>query len=331
MLNFFDSGSFVAAGKNIYASTKYYNYGPVMSLLLGAIARISSCFANNRLVFKLLYISLLTVSDFMTALLVSRKAGRFWGAVFFLNPISIHVAASRHQFDSLAFMFAAYGAYFLEETSRQEKFSGRDIAGILMLSMSMITKHFMTAFPAWILMNRNINARKKFMYAFVPAVLFLMSFVPYLPEGWQGIRDNVFLYRSAKNFPLAALGVMKHLEIAPAWLEGASFLIFGVLILLYGYIFRREDIYDSFLLYSVSVVCFASGIYYQYFLLPVMALVLYPSALTLIYFLLYLVRPQIIYLFTGLSVFTTRDFLHVPMVWCLLIWLVQYYRHNRVS
>ena len=196
MLNFFDSGSFVAAGKNIYASTKYYNYGPVMSLLLGAIARISSCFANNRLVFKLLYISLLTVSDFMTALLVSRKAGRFWGAVFFLNPISIHVAASRHQFDSLAFMFAAYGAYFLEETSRQEKFSGRDIAGILMLSMSMITKHFMTAFPAWILMNRNINARKKFMYAFVPAVLFLMSFVPYLPEGWQ-----CFSVQVSKEFP----------------------------------------------------------------------------------------------------------------------------------
>ena len=82
MLNFFDSGSFVAAGKNIYASTKYYNYGPLMSLLLGAIDRISSYFADNRLVFKLMYISLMTVSDFMTALLVSKKVGKFWGAVF---------------------------------------------------------------------------------------------------------------------------------------------------------------------------------------------------------------------------------------------------------
>ena len=330
MLNFFDTGSFVAAGKNIYASTPHYNYGPVMSLLLGAIDRISSYFANNRLDFKLIYVSLLTISDLLTALLVSKKAGKFWGAVFFLNPVSIHVATSRHQFDSLAFMFAAYGVHYIEESSKQEKISYNDIAGILFLSLSLTTKHFMAAFPAWILLNSNINTRKKFLYAFVPSVLFLMSFVPYLPEGWQGIRDNVFLYRSGKNFPLLALGVMKHLGISAAVpIERASFPLFVMLMILLGYIFRREKVYNSFLLYSVAVVCCSSGIYYQYFLLPVMAMILYPSWLSLIYFLMYLVRPYPICLVTGLSIYVVRVFFYVPIVWCLVFWLVRYYRLHR--
>ena len=331
MLNFFDSGSFVAAGKNIYASTKYYNYGPVMSILLGFMRRISAYFANDRLAFRLMFTSLLTVSDFMTALLVSKKAGKFWGAVFFLNPVSIHVAVSKQQFDSLAFMFAAYGVHYIEESSKHEKLSSHDILGILFLSLSLTTKHFMAAFPAWILLNSNINTRKKFLYAFVPAVLFLMSFVPYLPEGWQGIRDNVFLYRSAKNFPLLALGVMKHLGISAAGpVERASFPLFVMLMILLGYIFRREKVYNSFMLYSAAVVCCSSGIFHQYFILPVMALTLYPSWLTLIYFLIYLVRPYPISLFTGVSFFVIREYLYIPLIWCLVLWLVKYYRHRKI-
>ena len=332
LINFFESGSFVAAGKNIYASTRFYNYGPVMAILLGKIYKLSSFFANNRLAFKFMFVALMTNSDFLIALLVSKKAGKFWGAVYFLNPISIHAPISIGQFDSLAFMFAAYGVYYIEGSSRQEKLSSHDILGILFLSLSLISKHFMAAFPAWILMNRNINTRKKFLYAFVPAVLFLISFLPYLPEGWQGIRDNVFLYRSSKTFPLICLGVMKQLGVSAAVpIERVSFPLFVMLMILWGYIFRRERVYNSFLLYSAAVVCFASGIYYQYFLLPVMALILYPSNLTLIYFLLYIIRPYPIYLVTGVSIFIVRVWLFTPLTWCLLVWLVKYYRYHRNS
>ena len=332
IINFFDSGSFVAAGKNIYASTKYYNYGPVMSFFLGIIYKISLFFTDKRLAFRFLFTVIMTVADLVTALLVSKKAGKFWGAVFFLNPISIHVGTSREQFDSLAFVFAAYGVHYIEESSGQEKISYNDIAGILLLTLSLMTKHFMAAFPAWILMNRNINTRKKFLYAFAPALLFLMSFVPYLPEGGAGIWNNVFLYRSAKNFPLLAMGVMKHLGLSIAEpIELASFPIFVVLMLLWGYIFRRENVYNSFLLYSVAVVCSSSGIFYQYFLLAVMALMLYPSWMTLVYFLLYCVRPKPICQITGISVFVIHNFTMSALVWCLMLWLIRYYKYYRKS
>ena len=329
-INFYNSAKLVFQGENIYASTKFYNYGPVFSLLLGMIYRISIFFTNNRAVFKLLFVCVTSFADIMTSLLIVKKKNNCLGALFFLNPLSISI--SRYQFDSLAFMMAAYGANFMAESYQENKIKINDLLGIILLSLSFMTKHFMAFFPIWILLNTKTNSRKKYLYVFIPPILFLLSFVPYLPEGLSGIIDNVFMYRSAKNFPLIALTMMKHLNFNVDFIERLSFPIFIMLMIIFGYLFRHKNIFNSFLMYCVSLVCFSSGLFVQYFTLPIMTLLIYHSKITLPYFIIFVVcRPNLISKMTGLSYRDSRSVVWPFMVWLMLYFLIDYYRKNKIQ
>ena len=226
--------------------------------------------AHNILLFRIFIVSTLTLCDFLIAKLISRKAGNLWGIIFFLNPISLIITGYNNQFDNIAVLFGAYAVLCLENSASQREFKPADFYGTILLSLSLITKHILFAFPLWILLNKKINTRKKFLYAFIPPLLFLLSFVPYWPEGSQGIISNIFLYRSFNNFPLLGLSILSYWRIFLPYQNYICFPVFIFLIIGCSYFFRSEKIYDLFLLYIIALVCFSSAIANQYLAIPCM-------------------------------------------------------------
>lgn len=276
-------GELAASGKNIYANTGRYNYGPAWFILLGMFWRAASYFANNILAFRIFVVGTLTLADFLIAQVISRKAGNFWGIIFFLNPVSLLMTSCYNQFDNVAVMIGAWGALYLEESSQQDSISRNDLYGIILLSLSLITKHILYAFPVWILLNKNITARKKILYAFIPPLLFLLSFAPYWNIGYEGIVNHVFRYRSFNNFPLFAIGILQRLGLSMPFNKHYIYL-FIVLMVCAGHIFRNENIFDSFLLYTMSLVCFSSALIPNYFVIPCMAVLLLFRKRSAVYF-----------------------------------------------
>ncbi len=337
-------GELAAAGKNIYANTPRYNYGPVWFILLGLFWKTASLFTHNIVVFRCLIVGTLTLGDFFITLLISKKAGNFWGAVFFLNPISLIITGYHNQFDNLAVLIGAFAVMCIEKSCTEYDIKPEDIYGTLLLSLSLITKHILWAFPLWILLNTNINLRKKILYAFMPVILFLLSFAPYWQEGSHGIIHSVFLYKSFNNFPLFALRIINYLGIRIPLQAYICLPVFGLLMLAGAYVFRHEDMYNSFLLYTVSLVCFSSAIANQYLAIPCMAVILLCKKKSMLYFCaglvylscdgnglhipLWLNKHFAFDISLPVKIISTGTVIYTVFAWCLLYYLVYYYRHN---
>lgn len=333
-------GELASAGKNIYANTTRYNYGPVWFTVLGLFWKAASYFEHSILLFRCLIVGTLTLTDFFLAKLICRIAGTFWGLIFFLNPISLIITGYHNQFDNLAVLIGVSAVLFIKDSCSDSKIKPADLYGTVLLSLSLITKHIMWAFPLWLLLNTKINPRKKVLYAFVPPLLFLLSFTPYWSEGVHGIISNVFLYKSFNNFPLFALRIINYLGVSIPLQEYICLPIFGLLMLAGALLFRRESIDNSFLLYTIALVCFSSAIANQYLAIPCMAVILIFR------------NKSALYLCTGLVYLScSSDGLHIPywlsnnfgcefnlltvilskgsvmytiLAWCLLFYLIHY-------
>ena len=275
-------GELVSAGKNVYANTGRYNYGPVWFIVLGLFWKAASCFTNNILAFRIFVVSTLTLADFIMASIIAKKTGNFWGALFFLNPVSMIMTGCYNQFDNVAVAIGALGVFYLEETSQHDGITICDITGIILLSLSLITKHILYAFPLWILFSSKINSRKKFLYAFIPPLVFLLSFAPYWSGGHEGILSNVFMYRSFNNYPLFAVGILKKLGVSLP--SRGYIIIFTLLMVCAAYVFRHENIFTSFLLYTMSLVCFSSAVIPNYCVIPCMAMLFLFRKKSAVYF-----------------------------------------------
>lgn len=316
--NFYRTAQLAADGRNIYANTRAYNYGSIISIILGKIYQATLYLGGSVLTFKIMYVAVLTLADFLIAMLVLKKAGSLWGMLFFLNPISMIVDGYHTQFDNIAVMLGAYGILYLEESCERENFSLNDMLGVMFLSLSLVTKHFMWAFPLYVLFSTKINIRKKILYAFVPPLIFFLSFVPYWSEGSHGIIQNVFMYRSFRNFPLLAVGLIKPNAEISTGVAHAFLIIFGFLMITSAYIFRRENIFNSFLIYTIAVVSFSSGASGQQLVIPCLAMLLLFHEKSLLYFTLIFTR------LAGKQVMLTAE------AWCLLAYLiVYYYKHKQ--
>ena len=311
--NFLVIGEIAAEGKNVYASTQYYNYGPVWFMIAGTIYRLSSFFQNNVLADRIMIVSLLMLVSLLISAIIAKRAGNLWGMLFFLNPFSVFSDGYNNQFDNIAVYLGILGVLYLEKSSHEENISLDDVFGIIFLSLSLITKHVLWAFPLWLLLNTTIPVKKRIFYAFIPPIIFLLSFTPYLKEGWQGILQNVFMYRAANNFPLLGLTILNRYGIFIPFQQNICFVLFSVLMATGAYVFRREDIYHSFLLYTIAVTSASSAIFSHYLVIPVMALLLLFQEKALIYFVL------------SFIIILDRNLMHVVIVWSLLLYLASYY------
>ena len=319
--DFYNTAFLGANGKNIYANTTQYNYGILFSIICNQFYKIAQYLGGSKLAYKLLHVGFLTLCNFVIAKIAERKAGTLWGILFFLNPISMVVDGYNTQIDNIAVMFGLLGILCIEESCEREKFSLNDLMGVIFLSLSLITKHFMYAFPVYVLFNTKINTRKKFLYAFIPPLLFLLSFAPYWSEGSKGIIHNVFMYRSIGNYPLLAVGFFREVKTSFAGdvtnTLNIFLLIFVFLMIISAYLFRHENIFNSFLIYTIAVVSFSSGADGPQHVIPCLAMLLLFREKSFLYFALIFLRVA------GKQLMLTAE------AWCLAGYLTYYYLRLR--
>lgn len=249
----------MAEGGNVYNETPRYNYGPVWFHVLHALDLLGPS-GPQALRWKVAtFLTLVDVGIF--AFLVHRYSVTV-GCLFFLNPVSVLITGYHSQFDNLAVLVALLAVAHFDPTA------GRLNRWICMaaLGLSLTVKHLLFVFPFWLaLKERTWSGR--LVVLLTPVLLFLLSFLPYLPLGAVGIAVNVFLYRSKDNGPLWSTILPDNVLLAAPM---TAFFIVALLAL--GWWVRRKSPLESLHYYLIGLVAFTSAMANQYLAICIPAL-----------------------------------------------------------
>ncbi len=258
------SGNF----RNVYAETARYNYAPVFLIIQGLFYRISQISVENwMLIYRILIVTLLTATDLGITAFIQRKYSGYKALLFFLNPISIIISGYHNQFDNIAVLFGLLSILYY---NNEEKLNKRDLGFVLMLSLSLMTKHILFLIPVFLLFSVKLPLKKKIVYSCTPPAVFLLSFVPFAlssNEALQGIINNVFLYRSKSTSPL--LYFFYELTGLPS---GMKFIVYILLMIVVAWLVRKMQFEKQLLIYLIAMVTFASSMTNQYLVIPMAAL-----------------------------------------------------------
>lgn len=259
----------VGDGGNVYAETARYNYGPVFMGVLGALHFLSGSDQLDRL----LVVGFLTLVDLGIWAVLRSQFGRVAAAVFLLNPISIIITGYHNQFDNLAVLLGLLAVVVLRDSASGRTSSSRFLAGLGLLGLSLCTKHVFFVFPLWIAV-RQVTWGRRLAALAVPPLLFVVSFLPFLPHGGKdGILRNVVHYSSANNSPLM------HLILPDGWVSaGLAKAVFLLVLVAGAFVFRSRSDLDRLLLYTVVLVVFAPAMANQYLAIPMAAAVAWLNA-----------------------------------------------------
>jgi hypothetical protein len=258
-----------ARGGNVYAETYRYNYGPVWFLVLHALDVVAD---HRHILLRYLVAGFLSLADLGICLLLCRLAGRLAGFLFFLNPVSILITGFHCQFDNLAILLALCSVRFLGDDFDQP-INKRKLFGLLLLGLSLMTKHLFFAFPFWLAVKQK-GWGQKIIVLFVPAACFLSGFVPYWSGGRDGIIGNVFDYQPfVTNFFYNGFvpgGIQWLCDSQSLWLA---------LLLVFAFVCRTRGTLESLLLYSGLLVALAPTSANQYLAIPMALAAVYPCVL----------------------------------------------------
>jgi hypothetical protein len=265
-------------GGNVYSETSRYNYGPIWFILLGLFQAAVTVLHLPADMFRGFIIALLVVTDIGIALFLRRNFRTRAAVLFFLNPVSIIITGYHNQFENIPILTGLLAARVFD-TSMREK-SELHLRCPCLLGLSLVLKHILFLFPLWLALKPGQKLRDRLTVLVLPALIFLLAFVPFWSAGREGILRNVFGYRSLENAPLLHV-------LAPSWLAPAvapMFLFLSALII-GAVVFRRSGV-ESLLLYSFMLVIFAPAIANQYLVIPIAAMAVFPNWLFGIYTLL---------------------------------------------
>jgi hypothetical protein len=270
-------GSLVCSGKNVFANTERYNYGPLFLWIQGLCYQIGLHTSQGDWLFRVLIVSVLTWADVGIALLLKELYGMGPALVFFLSPVSIIITGFHNQFDNLAILLMLMAVYSLETYQGRK----RNVRFVVLFSLSLIMKHIFAFFVFWLLFSKRLSGREKALFTLVPVSAFGLSFVLYCgtsPAAWEGVMSNVVHYRSFNNAPL--LGWLYRLVGIPT---GGYIVVFVALMVLMGIAFRNMKPIESALEYSMCMVAFSSAVANQYLAIPLAALAVISWQLSLAY------------------------------------------------
>jgi hypothetical protein len=267
----------VKHGGNVYAETTRYNYGPVWFNILLVLHNAASVFQDNHeRIFRYIITGLLSLVDIGIFSLLWKKTGRLAAVLFFLNPISIIITGYHRQFENLA-LFLGLAAVILFGDDCEKPLNPRKLVGLMVLGISLMTKHILFAFPLWLAVKQK-GFWNKVLVIIVPISVFILGFVPYWNGGQQGILQNVLTYQSFNNQYFFRLFVPEMLHYV---LNAYSTWI--ILLGIFAVAFRRRTAYDSILLYSCVLVAASPAIANQYLAIVVPFIAANPNFIFLFY------------------------------------------------
>lgn len=266
-------GEIVSQGGNVYAETSRYNYGFIFSLIQGIGYKITAIVNIEAVdwMYRGYIVSVLTLADIGISCWLYKNYSIKEALFFLLNPISIIITGYHNQFDNIAVLFALLAINYVdEETDRLTK---KDFIAIVMLSLSLLTKHIICVFFGWLLIRKTKKQSiiKRLCYVFIPPVMFLLSFIPFIyknEDALSGVINNVFLYRSYNNYPIFRL-IFEIISVP----DEKYFVIYILIMIALGILFKNYNFKDLLMIYLVAMVAFSSAIANQYLVIPIVALV----------------------------------------------------------
>jgi len=247
-------------GQNVYASTSNYNYGPVWFNILGALDWLAGHEIHR---FRHLLVAFLSAADIGIFWVLWRRYGHWPAVIFFLNPVSVIITGMHNQFDNAAVLIGLlamlrYGDDFDGKMNRQK------IYGLLLLGLSLMTKHILFVFPLWLAIKQKGWLNKMFVGA-IPVAVFLLGFAPYWSAGSTGIIEHVFRYNSAEHdtryfyhwfIPASPQPVISAKALWMALLIGAAFAC------------KKMRGLDALLIYTAVMTACAPATANQYLAIP---------------------------------------------------------------
>lgn len=262
-------------GGNVYAETQRYNYGPIWFYILSFLDILPFPLLDPLLSLRWKISAFLSFIDIAIAVYLYRRYSIKIATFFFLNPVSIIITGYHSQFDNLAILLALLSLHMIEKNAEtNHKIS---LFGLFLLGISLSIKHILFLFPLWLAFKNN-RWRDKLVTMTIPYLLFLATFIPYLPEGREGIINHVFLYRSFSNAPFW-LGSMPNIIIEKIPL----FLLFIGSLSILGLVVRAKKPLDSLLIYTIALLVFSSAIANQYLSICIVGISVHSNAMYLLY------------------------------------------------
>ena len=246
-------------GGNVYAGTERYVYGPVWFLILHGLDLLAG---HNGNVFRYLTAGFLSLIDVGICLFLWRRFGLLAACAFFLNPISVLITGYHSQFDNLAIFLGLLAAGLLGDDLDQPV-NRRKLFALVLLGLSIATKHILFAFPFWLAVKQK-GGWQKAVVILVPVLVFLAGFAPYWHEGKQGIIHNVFHYHSETNEYFYNLFVPRCLQDV-----FSSRTVWFVCIAIFAFIYRQATPIEYLLAYTCILVAASPAIMNQYLVIPV--------------------------------------------------------------
>ncbi len=250
---------------NVYAETQRYNYGPIWFYILSFLDTLPFPISDPLLSLRWKVSAFLTLTDIGIATCLYRWYGFKVAYLFFLNPISIIISGYHSQFENLAILMALISVKNMDRNTPDTSITTL-LTPLLLLGLSLSIKHVLFLFPLW-LAFKNTRWRDKLLTITIPYILFLATFLPFLPEGGKGILHHVFLYRGFAN--------------APFWVGSAPsvivdklpmFILFIGTIILLGLLIRTKKPLESLLIYTIALLVFSSAIANQYLAICIIAI-----------------------------------------------------------
>lgn len=246
-------------GGNVYVETDRYNYGPVWFQILRSLYLLAG---HHIMGFRYLIAFFLSLVDVGIFFILRRKFGNIIACLFFLNPVSIIITGFHSQFDNLAILLGLVAVLLIGDEF-EKPIRGKKLFGLLVLGLSLMTKHLLFAFPFWLAVKQK-GLSEKLKMILVPTLVFAFGFVPYWFEGRQGIIQNVFLYRSKINEYFYSMFVPMSMQQM-----FNSQMLWLFLLGIFAFIYRRKNSIESLLLYTCLLVMATPALVNQYLAIPV--------------------------------------------------------------
>ena len=274
-------------GKNIYAATDRYNYGPPWAGVLAALKWASGAH------FRIAICLALSAVDVAIAVFLRKHAGLAAALAFLFAPWSILITGHHGQFDNAAVLLGLLSTGYAssrvgyKETGLAGLSIKQTLVAAALLGLSLVVKHVLFLFPVWMAF-RVPGLRRRFIWLAVPFGTFALSFLPFWKEGHDGIVANVLRYTSDRDAPFlnifgpsvidTLLGCQPHTRIERYFFYGA--------LILAGALLRRRSLLELLGFYTAFVVIFSSGIWNHYLAIPVLFTALFRNWWSIFYQLL---------------------------------------------
>jgi len=268
-------GEIVSQGEVIYAHSSRFNYGFIMSYVLGLFNWLNDLLLGGEIEGMHFLVTLLcTIFDLLITFKLKENYGKKIALLFFLNPISILITGYHSQLDNIAIYFAFLAWLFLQENKALWKV-------VCLLGLSLIVKHVFILFLPWLLFDQRYKIKERIFLFVAPLVIFFGSFSPFMldTESRSGVQENVFAYQSfEENSLLYRISdkIPSFNDINETYFgHNLRKLLFMGMLTLLGIFCMRYLPENGFYIYLLGLVALSSGMSDQYLTIPCIALAVF--------------------------------------------------------